>query len=146
MTTSSGMRGSPPTRELIYAREVDSESRAAAGLLATLTRVAHLLADLHHPFARSAAFSYYVPPAGTRMGTVFTLPDGREVQIALTVTSDARGFAVDGAITAEDEVLLALPRKRTPDIDEGLAVLDDYADQLARPAVRILDGLLDDIV
>ena len=131
---------SPSTTRLIYAREVDSESRAAAGLLATLTRVARVLADIHHPFARSTPFSYFLPPGGARAGTRFTLPDGREVSFEVTITSDERGFRVLGR--GEEE----LPPASTPDIHDALSTLDDYADRLARSAVRILDRLLDDIV
>jgi hypothetical protein len=125
---------------------VDSESLAAAGLLAALSRASEVLAELHHPFMRRESFSYFVPPAGVRIGTTFTLPDGREVRFEVSLTAAAGAFHVEGGITAEADPLLELPRKSLPSVHDALAVLDDYAGDLAAPAARTLDGLLDDIV
>jgi hypothetical protein len=125
---------------------VDSESLAAAGLLTALSRAAGVLADLRHPFVRSASFSYFLPPAGARVGTVFTLPDGREVTFAVSIAVAGGAFQVEGEVTAEDEVLLGLPRKRSPEITDALAVLDDHAGEMAAAAGRLIDQLLDAIV
>ncbi|MEV0623186.1 hypothetical protein AB0I81_58415 [Nonomuraea sp. NPDC050404] len=125
---------------------MDSESLAAAGLLAALSRAAGVLAELHHPFVRSAPFSYFVPPAGARVGTVFTLPDGREVCFAVSIAAAGGLFQVEGSVTAEDEVLLGLPRESMPGIHDGLQVLDDYAGEVAAAAGRLIDQLLDAIV
>ncbi|MEU8244860.1 hypothetical protein [Nonomuraea sp. NPDC048916] len=125
---------------------MDSESLAAAGLLAALSRAAGLLAELDHPFVRSEPFSYFVPPAGARTGTAFTLPDGRELCFTVSIAVFEGAFQVDGSIVVEGEVLLELPRKTTPDIRDGLAVLDDYAAELAAPAGRFIDEQLDNIV
>ncbi|NRQ32537.1 hypothetical protein HII36_11900 [Nonomuraea sp. NN258] len=125
---------------------MDSESLAAAGLLAALSRASGILAELRHPFVRSAPFSYFVPPAGARTGNLFTLPDGREVLFAVSIAAADGAFHVEGAVTAEDEVLLALPRKSVPTIRAGVSVLDDYAAELAAPAGRFIDQLLDEIV
>ncbi|MFI7419353.1 hypothetical protein [Nonomuraea sp. NPDC049684] len=125
---------------------MDSESRAAAGLLAALSRAAEILAGLRHPFVRGRPFSCFVPPSGVRTGAEFVLPDGREVrfEVSLTVSGDA--FHVEGGITAEGEPLLELPRRSLPDVHDALAVLDDYAGDIAAPADRMLDDLLDEIV
>jgi hypothetical protein len=125
---------------------MDGESLAAAGLLEALSRASETLAELHHPFVRSERFSYFLPPAGARVGATFTLPDGREVRFEVSITVADGAFQVDGAVTAEDETLLQLPRKSVPGIHDGLAVLDDYAGEVAAPAARLLDGLLDEIV
>lgn len=125
---------------------MDSESLAAAGLLAALSRAAEILAELHHPFVRNAPFSYFFPPAGVRTGTAFTLPDGRELSFAVSIAAANGAFHVDGAVCVESDVLLGLPRKTTSSIHDGLAVLDDYAAELAAPAGRFIDQLLDEIV
>jgi hypothetical protein len=132
--------------ELIYPRGVDSESLAAAGLLAALSRAAEILAELHHPFARTEPFSYFFPPAGVRTGTVFTLPDGREVSFTVSIEAADGMFHVDGVVSVEGGLLLDLPRKSTPHIHDGLAILDDYAGEVAAPAARLIDRLLDEIV
>lgn len=141
------MPGWPSTSgsEVIYAQDVDSESRAAAGLLEALSRASEIFAELHHPFARSRPFSYYVPPSGARIGTVFTLPDGREVSFTVSIASSADAWHVEGEASVEDEVLIGLPRKSTPDVRAGLAVLDGYVSEVAAPSIRLLDGLLDGI-
>lgn len=125
---------------------MDSESLAAAGLLAALSRAAELLADLRHPFVRSRAFSFFVPPSGVRAGTAFVLPDGREVRFEVSFTTSDGAFQVAGGITAEGEPLLELPRRSLPNVHDAVAVLDDYAGDVAAPAARMLDGLLDEIV
>jgi hypothetical protein len=125
---------------------VDSESLAAAGLLEALSRAAKILAELHHPFVRNQAFSFFLPPAGVRTGTAFTLPDGREVHFTLTVTASRNAFHIEGAVTVEGDLLLGLPRKSTPSIHDGLVALDDYAGELAAPAARLIDQLLDGLV
>jgi hypothetical protein len=131
---------------LNYAFWVDSESLAAAGLLAALSRASEILADLHHPFVRSESFSYFVPPAGVRVGMAFVLPDGREVRFEVSLTASDGVFHVEGGITAESESLLELPRKSLLRVHDALAVFDDYASEVAAPADRMLDGLLDGIV
>ncbi|WP_188188540.1 hypothetical protein [Nonomuraea sp. SYSU D8015] len=125
---------------------MDSESLAAAGLLAALNRSSELLADLRHPFVRSERFSYFLPPAGARVGATFTLPDGREVRFEVSIAAGSTAFQVEGSITVEDETILALPRKSLPDIHDALAVLDDYAGDVAAPAARTIDQLLEEIV
>jgi hypothetical protein len=125
---------------------VDSESSAAAGLLAALSRAAEILAELHHPFVRSQPFSYFFPPAGVRIGTAFTLPDGRELSFAVSIAADDGEFHVDGVVSVEGDVLLGLPRKTTPSIHDGIAVLDDYAGEVAAPAGQLIDQQLDNIV
>lgn len=125
---------------------MDSESLAASGLLAALSRASGILAELHHPFVRRESFSYFLPPAGVRTGTTFTLPDGREVRFEVSLTSSGGAFHVEGAITAEDDPLLELPRKSLQNIHDALTVLDDYASDVAAPADRTLDQLLDEIV
>ncbi|MGW0808408.1 hypothetical protein [Nonomuraea sp. NPDC002799] len=124
---------------------MDSESLAAAGLLAALSRASEILAELRHPFVRSERFSYFLPPAGARTGSIFMLPDGREVRFEVSITASAGAFHVTGAITAEDDTLLELPRKTVSSIEDGLAVLDDYAGEVAAPAARMIDQLLDEI-
>lgn len=124
---------------------MDSESLAAAALLSALSRAAGTLAELHHPFVRSAPFSHPMPPAGAVAGTVFTLPDGREVRFAVSIASVDGAFHVDGEVIAEDQVLVGLPRKVTPDLRDALMVLDDYTAEVAGPALRILDQLLEDL-
>ncbi|MFG1705582.1 hypothetical protein ACFLIM_20535 [Nonomuraea sp. M3C6] len=95
---------------------------------------------------RSERFSYFLPPAGARVGATFTLPDGREVRFEVSIIVSGDAFHVEGAITAEDETLLELPRKSVPSIHDGLVVLDDYAGEVAAPAARLIDQLLADIV
>ncbi|NUO97780.1 MAG: hypothetical protein HOV96_05335 [Nonomuraea sp.] len=125
---------------------MDSESLAAAGLLAALSRSAEILADLRHPFVRSRSFSFFVPPSGVRAGTAFTLPDGREVRFEVSFVTSDTVFHVDGGITVEGEPLLELPRRSLLNVHDAVAVLDDYAGDVAAPAARMLDGLLDEIV
>ncbi|WP_101786250.1 hypothetical protein [Nonomuraea indica] len=125
---------------------MDSESLAAAGLLAGLTRAAELLARLRHPFVRSAPYTYPLPPAGVRTGIAFTLPDGRELRFEVSLSADGDAFHVTGAADAEGDVLLGLPRRTVPGILDALAVLDDYATELVGEAGRLLDGQLDEIV
>ncbi|MEO3869622.1 hypothetical protein ABGB18_12395 [Nonomuraea sp. B12E4] len=126
---------------------MDSESLAAAGLLAALSRASETLAELRHPFVRSERFSYFLPPAGARVGTLFMLPDGREVRFEVSIAATGNSFQVTGVVTAEDgPPLLELPSKTFASIHDGLAVLDDYAGEVAAPAARLIDQLLDDIV
>ncbi|RSN00995.1 hypothetical protein DMB42_39010 [Nonomuraea sp. WAC 01424] len=125
---------------------MDSELRAAAGLLAALSRAAEILAGLRHPFVRNTPFTYFVPPSGVCTGAAFVLPDGREVRFELSLTTSDSAFHVEGGITAEGEPLLELPRRSLPSVHDALAVLDDYMGDLAAPADRMLDGLLDEIV
>jgi hypothetical protein len=125
---------------------VDGESAAAAALLAALSRATGILAELRHPFARSRPFSFFLPPAGARTGTAFVLPDGRELTFEVSIAASGNAFLVDGSVTVEGEVLLELPRHRTPGVHDGLAVLEEYAAELAQPAGRLLDQLLDEIV
>ncbi|MFC4011034.1 hypothetical protein ACFOY2_27660 [Nonomuraea purpurea] len=124
---------------------MDSESLAAAGLLAALSRASEILAELHHPFVRSERFSYFLPPAGARTGAVFVLPDGREVRFEVSIAASSNAFHVEGAITSEDDALLELPRATVASIEDGLAVLDDYAGEVAAPAARMIDQLLEEI-
>ncbi|MEO3889248.1 hypothetical protein [Nonomuraea sp. B5E05] len=123
-----------------------SESLAAAGLLAALTRASEILAELRHPFVRSERFSYFFPPAGARTGVTFILPDGREVRFEVSIAASDGAFHVAGAITAEGESLLDLPRKSLPGVSDALAVLDDYAGEVVAPAGRLIDRLLDEVV
>ncbi|MFC4112786.1 hypothetical protein [Nonomuraea zeae] len=95
---------------------------------------------------RRETFSYFVPPAGVRVGTTFTLPDGREVRFEVSLIAADDAFHVAGGITAEDDLLLELPLKSLPGIHDALAALDDYAGDVTAPAARMLDGLLDEIV
>ncbi|MEV0381948.1 hypothetical protein [Nonomuraea sp. NPDC050643] len=125
---------------------MDSESLAAAGLLAALSRASEILAELHHPFVRSERFSYFLPPAGARVGAAFILPDGREVRFEVSISASGGAFHVKGSVTAEEESLLELPRKSVAGIHDGLAVLDDYAGEVAAPAARLIDQLLAEIV
>ncbi|MGN9845693.1 hypothetical protein ACTMTI_46985 [Nonomuraea sp. H19] len=125
---------------------MNSESLAAARLLAALSRASEILAELHHPFVRSRHFSYFIPPAGARTGAVFTLPDGREVRFEVCISTSGDAFHVEGSITAEVETILALPRKSVLGIHDALAVLDDYAGDVAASADRTIDQLLEDLV
>ncbi|MGP3963327.1 hypothetical protein ACTWPT_45830 [Nonomuraea sp. 3N208] len=125
---------------------MDSESLAAARLLAALSRASESLAELSHPFVRSERFSYFLPDAGARVGTTFTLPDGREVRFEVSITVSSAAFQVEGSITAENDPLLELPRKSLPSIRDGLAAFDDYVGEVAAPAARLIDQLLDEIV
>jgi hypothetical protein len=77
---------------------------------------------------------------------MFTLPDGRELSFSVSIAAVDGAFHVDGAVSVESDVLLALPRKTTSSIHDGLAVLDDYAAELAAPAGRFIDQQLDEIV
>jgi hypothetical protein len=122
---------------------VDSESLAAAGLLAALSRASKILAELRHPLVRSEGFSYFFPDAGARIGTTFTLP---EVRFEVSITVSAAAFQVEGSITAENDPLLELPRKSLPRISDGLAAFDDYVGEVAAPATRLIEQLLDEIV
>ncbi|MEV4074734.1 hypothetical protein [Nonomuraea fuscirosea] len=124
---------------------MDSASLAAAGLLAALGRASEIFAELRHPFARSERFTTFLPPAGVRVGAVFTLPDGREVRFEVSIVTAGDAFHVDGGIDAEGEPLLELPRKSVQAIHDGLAVFDDYAGEVAAPAVRLIDGLLEEL-
>jgi hypothetical protein len=125
---------------------VDSDSLAAAELLAALSRAAEILAGLGHPFVRSSPFTYFVPPAGVRTGTAFVLPDGREVRFAVSLTAADAVFRVEGVAESEGEALLDLPGRAAVDLRSALTVLDDYACELAGEARRLVDGLLDEIV
>ncbi|TMR09051.1 hypothetical protein ETD86_45195 [Nonomuraea turkmeniaca] len=125
---------------------MDSESLAAAGLLAALSRASEILAGLRHPFVRSELFSYFLPDAGARIGTTVTLPDGREVRFEVSITALPATFLVEGSITVESDALLELPRKSLPSIRDGLAVFDDYVEEVTAPAARLIDQLLDEIV
>ncbi|MFD9944504.1 hypothetical protein ACFWYW_21275 [Nonomuraea sp. NPDC059023] len=124
---------------------MDSESLAAAALLSALSRAAGTLAELRHPFVRSAPFTYLAPPAGAVAGTVFTLPDGREVRFAVSVAVADGAYRVDGEVIAEDEPLVELPRTSVPTLEEALVLLDEYTIEVAGPAVRLLDRLLEDL-
>ncbi|MFB4280669.1 hypothetical protein ACBJ59_35640 [Nonomuraea sp. MTCD27] len=124
---------------------MDSESLAAAGLLAALGRASEILAELRHPFVRSERFSYFFPPAGARVGALFMLPDGREVRFEVSIVAAGNAFHVEGGITAEAETLLDLPRKSVPGIHDGLAVFDDYAGEVAAPAARVIEQLLEEL-
>ncbi|NUW33769.1 hypothetical protein HTZ77_20355 [Nonomuraea sp. SMC257] len=125
---------------------MDSESLAAAGLLAAMSRAAASLAALRHPFVRSEPFCYFFPPAGVRAGTAFMLPDGREVRFTVSVAASDGAFHVEGAAWAEGEALLDLPACATSGIHDGIAVLDDYAAELVSSAARLIDQLLDELV
>ncbi|MEU6723109.1 hypothetical protein ABZ917_05270 [Nonomuraea wenchangensis] len=124
---------------------MDSESLAAAGLLAALSRTVEIFADLRHPFVRHEHISTFFPPAGVRVGIAFVLPDGREVRFEVSVAADGDVFQVEGSITAESETLLDLPRKTLPDVGDALAALDDYAGEVAEAANRTIDRLLEEI-
>jgi hypothetical protein len=124
---------------------VDSASLAAASLLTALTRSAATLAAVGHPFARSTPFSHPAPPAGSAMGTVITLPDGREVRFAVWFGYADDAFHIEGEVVAEDEVLVGLPRTSTPDLGAALAALDHCTVEVTAPAGRILDRLLEDL-
>jgi hypothetical protein len=128
---------------------VDSESLAAAGLLAALGRASGLLAELRHPFVRAEPFSYFFPPAGARTGVRVTLPDGRELtfEVSIAVSIGAPGgFLVGGSIVVEGETLLELPRASSTGLHDALATVEEYAAEVAEPAGRLIDGLLDEIV
>ncbi|MEU4515626.1 hypothetical protein AB0G05_39550 [Nonomuraea wenchangensis] len=124
---------------------MDSESLAAAGLLAALSRTVEIFADLRHPFVRHEHISTFFPPAGARVGVAFVLPDGREVRFEVSVAAGGDVFHVEGSITAESETLLDLPRKTLPDVEDALAALDDYACDVAEAANRTIDRLLEEI-
>ncbi|MEV5554005.1 hypothetical protein AB0L44_10135 [Nonomuraea wenchangensis] len=130
---------------------MDSESLAAAGLLAALSRTVEIFADLRHPFVRHEHVSTFFPPAGVRVGVAFVLPDGREVRFEVAVAAAGDVFHVEGSITAESltgaasETLLDLPRKVLPDVRDALAVLDDYASDVAEAANRAIDRLLEEL-
>jgi hypothetical protein len=130
---------------------VDSESLAAAGLLAALSRTVEIFADLRHPFVRHEHISTFFPPAGVRVGIAFVLPDGREVRFEVSVAADGDVFHVEGSITADgstiadSETLLDLPRKTLPDVGAALDALDDYAGDVAEAANRTIDRLLEEI-
>ncbi|MEU4572386.1 hypothetical protein [Nonomuraea sp. NPDC023979] len=125
---------------------MDSDSLAAAALLAGLSRASGILAELHHPFVRSAPFAAFLPPAGARTGVMFTLPDGREVTVAVSVAASGGVLQVDGAVTLDGEPLLDLPRRTAVELGDALAVLDEYVADVAQPTGRLLDQLLDEIV
>ncbi|MEZ7130393.1 hypothetical protein ACBR40_34105 [Nonomuraea sp. AD125B] len=130
---------------------MDSESLAAAGLLAALSRTVEIFADLRHPFVRHEHISTFFPPAGVRVGIAFVLPDGREVRFEVSVAADGDVFHVqgsitaDGSMTAHSETLLDLPRKTLPDVGAALDALDDYAGDVAEAANRTIDRLLEEI-
>jgi hypothetical protein len=125
---------------------VDGESLAAANLLVALSRAAGILAESRHPFVRSAPFSYLMPPAGARVGTLFILPDGREVAFHVSIAATDGGFRVEGGVTAEADDLMTLPPETFAEIEDALTVLDDYAGEVAQAAGRLIDRLLDAIV
>ncbi|WP_157382979.1 hypothetical protein [Nonomuraea coxensis] len=124
---------------------MDSESLAAAALLAALSRTVEIFAGLRHPFVRHEHVSTFFPPAGVRVGIAFVLPDGREVRFEVSVAAAGDVFHVEGSITAESETLLDLPRKALPDVLDAIAVLDDYASDVAEAANRTIDRLLEEI-
>ncbi|MGW4797969.1 hypothetical protein ACWEPC_36665 [Nonomuraea sp. NPDC004297] len=124
---------------------MDSESRAAAGLLAALSRASEILAGLRHPFARSEHYSYFFPPAGARVGTALTLPDGREVRFEVSISACGDAFQVEGAVEAEGERLLELSRRSVRDLRDGLAVFDDYAAEVAAPAARLIGEMVEEL-
>ncbi|GAA1726527.1 hypothetical protein [Nonomuraea bangladeshensis] len=130
---------------------MDSESLAAAGLLAALSRTVEIFADLRHPFVRHEHISTFFPPAGVRVGIAFVLPDGREVRFEVSIAAGGDVFHVqgsitaDGSMTADSETLLDLPRKTLPDIGAALDALDDYAGDVAEAANRTIDRLLEEI-
>ncbi|MFG1696949.1 hypothetical protein [Nonomuraea sp. NPDC049309] len=125
---------------------MDGESLAAANLLEALSRAAGILAELRHPFVRSAPFSYLMPPAGARVGTLFILPDGREVAFQVSIAATGGGFEVEGGVTAEADELMTLPRETFAEIEDALALLDDYAGEVAQAAGRLIDQVLNTIV
>ncbi|GAA3662775.1 hypothetical protein GCM10022224_028430 [Nonomuraea antimicrobica] len=124
---------------------MDSESLAAAGLLAALGRASETLAELHHPFVRSERFSHFFPPAGARVGVTFVLPDGREVRFEVSIAASGGAFHVEGGVEAEGEPLLELPRKSLPGVQDALAVFDDYVGEVAAPATRLIGQLLEEL-
>ncbi|RBQ14116.1 hypothetical protein DP939_42390 [Spongiactinospora rosea] len=123
---------------------MDSESRAAADLLAALCRAAEGFAKLRHPFIRREPLSR-LDPARAVVGTDFVLPDGRMVRFAVTLAAGDDGFRVGGEVSVEERVLLDLPAHSTAAVREALAVFDDYTAEVLSRAPLFLEELIEEI-
>ncbi|MCG5218280.1 hypothetical protein [Streptosporangium sp. KLBMP 9127] len=123
---------------------MDSESRAAAGLLGALCRAGEGFAGLRHSQVRREVFSRFDPARATT-GAVFTLPDGREVRFAVAIGVVGEVFRVEGEISVEERVLLDLPSVVAAGIGEALATLDRYADEVCSRVPWIIDELVDEL-
>lgn len=130
---------------MIYPRDVDTGSQAAAALLVSLGRAVEVFHHLDHPYVRHQAFSYLIPDGGGATGTVFTLPDGREVHFSVSVRLLNGAFRVEGTAAVEDEALLSLPVQLVPELDQALAVLENYVDEVSEPVRRLVDDLLEEL-
>ncbi len=111
----------------------------------SLNRALELFTELHHPFVRSRAFSHLIPPAGATAGTVFTLPDGREVLFSVAIRQEGNAFAVDATAAVEEKNLLTLPRRSAPDIHSALNLLESYLAEVVDSSRRLVDDLLDEV-
>ncbi|WP_146607763.1 hypothetical protein [Spongiactinospora gelatinilytica] len=123
---------------------MDSESRAAADLLAALCRAAEGFAMLRHPFIRREPLSR-LDPARAIVGTDFVLPDGRVARFAVTLAAGDDVFHVGGDVSVEERVLLDLPGHATAGVREALAVFDEYTSEVLARAPVFLDQLIEEI-
>ncbi|MEU4542027.1 hypothetical protein [Nonomuraea dietziae] len=123
---------------------MDSESRAAAGLLAAMSRAAAMFDELRHPFVRREQLTYF-QPAGWTTGVLFTLPDGRTVRFSVSFAHSETFFHVSGEALVEERALVELPTKSTGSIHEALALLEGHVGEVVSPARRLLDQLLEEI-
>ncbi|MEV0583110.1 hypothetical protein [Nonomuraea sp. NPDC050310] len=124
---------------------MDSDSQAAGAVLAALGQTVAVFTELHHPYVRHQAFSYLLPAGGAVAGTVFTLPDGREVHFAVTLGFTGDSFTVSGTAAVEDSELLSLPPRTLHNLDDALSVLDSYVDEIAESSRRLVDTLFEDL-
>ncbi|MEU7003426.1 hypothetical protein [Nonomuraea sp. NPDC046570] len=123
---------------------MDSESRAAAGLLAALSRAAARLDELRHPFVRREPFSYFAP-SGATTGVHFVLPDGRTVRFAVSVAVSESAFHISGEALVEERSLVELAGKTTASVHEALELLEDYVEEVVSPGRRLLQSLIEEI-
>ncbi|GAA4101133.1 hypothetical protein [Nonomuraea soli] len=124
---------------------MDIEGQGAAALLVSLGRASEVFFHLDHPHVRHQAFSYLIPDGGAATGTVFTLPDGREVHFSVSFALRDGAFRIEGTAAVEDEALLSMPVRLLPDLHEAIAVLERYVDEVTEPVRRLVDELLEEL-
>lgn len=123
---------------------MDSESRAAAGLLAAMSRAAAAFDELRHPFLRRESLTWF-QPGGWTTGVLFTLPDGRAVRFSVSFAHSEAFFQVSGEAMVEERALVELPTVSAESIHEALSMLDEQVGEVVSPARWLLEQLIEEI-
>ncbi|MGV9302160.1 MULTISPECIES: hypothetical protein [unclassified Nonomuraea] len=123
---------------------MDSESRAAAGLLTAMSRAAAAFDELRHPYARREPLTYFQPDGWTT-GVLFTLPDGRLVRFSVSLTHTRTAFRVSGAALVEERALIEPVDRSSGSVHEVVSILEDAVGEVVSPARWLLDRLVEEI-